>query len=83
MNMNKKWFLMMTSILFAVMISVGCNANPDPAPPDDDVIENGDNVPGVDKNDTIMDDDENDSDPDSEDIIEDPEDIGDRDNRDE
>ncbi|OAS82532.1 MULTISPECIES: hypothetical protein [Metabacillus] len=96
--MNKKWYLMMTSILLAAMVSVGCNnADPDPAPPEDDtgveenganndandIIEGEENVPGVDENDTMNKDDENDADPDPEDPIEDAEDMGDNNNKDE
>jgi hypothetical protein len=56
--MNKKWYLMMTSILLAAMVSVGCNnADPDPAPPEDDagVEENGTHENGTnnDANDII------------------------------
>jgi PBP1b-binding outer membrane lipoprotein LpoB len=80
--MNKKWFLMFTSILLAAMVSAGCNADPDPAPPgeDENVIE--ETVPGVDENDTMNKDDENDANTDPEDVIEDAEDM-DPDNKDE
>jgi hypothetical protein len=56
MTMNKKWYLMMTSILLAAMVSVGCNnVDPDPAPPENGVEENGTNENGAnnDANDII------------------------------
>jgi hypothetical protein len=52
--MNKKWFLMFTSILFAALVSVGCNnADPDPAPPED---ANKETVPGDENNTNNQDD---------------------------
>lgn len=88
--MNKKWFLMLTTILLSAMLSVGCAVDPDPAPPEDAIedegtVPNGDEetVPGVDENNTINQDDENDADRDPEDPIEDPEDINDANNKDE
>ncbi|MGM0875817.1 MAG: hypothetical protein ACQEWV_13735 [Bacillota bacterium] len=94
--MNKKWFLMFTSILLAAVVSVGCNVDPDPAPPEDANEETvpGDNenntnnqddatVPGVDENDTMNQDDEKDANRDPEDVIEDAKDMNDEDNKDE
>ncbi|KKI92458.1 hypothetical protein WQ54_08760 [Bacillus sp. SA1-12] len=49
----------------------------------DDAIEGEENIPGVDKNDTMNKDDENDAAPDPEDPIEDAEDLGDKNNKDE
>jgi PBP1b-binding outer membrane lipoprotein LpoB len=91
MAMSKKWFLMITSILLAAMVSVGCNADPDPAPPEDgqdtETVpevddQDQEDVPGVDEGDTMNKDDEKDANPDQEDVIEDPEDM-DQDNKDE
>ncbi|MGM0878921.1 MAG: hypothetical protein ACQEWV_30735 [Bacillota bacterium] len=98
MTMNKKWFFMLTGIFLSAMMLLGCNLNPDPAPPEEDQNQvdedlndtndlNGDtendNLPGVDEDDNMFKDDEEDADPDPEDPIEDPEDIGDKDNKDE
>ncbi|MGM0879266.1 MAG: hypothetical protein ACQEWV_32695 [Bacillota bacterium] len=33
--MNKKWFLMLTSLFLSAMMLVGCNIDPDPAPPEE------------------------------------------------
>jgi hypothetical protein len=42
--MNKKWFFMLIGIFLSAML-VGCNVDPDPAPPEDNngVDENGAN----------------------------------------
>jgi hypothetical protein len=73
--MNKKWYLMMTSILLAAMVSVGCNnADPDPAPPENNdtgVEENGTNENGANQNGTN----ENGANNDANDIIEGEENI--------
>ncbi|WP_419182802.1 hypothetical protein [Metabacillus fastidiosus] len=86
--MNNKWLLMLVSICLSIMMLVGCNANNDPAPTENDqnVDQNDDdtdNLPGVDKDDNMLKDDEKDNDPDPEDPVEDAEDMGDNDNKDE
>ena len=96
MDMNKKWLIMLTGILFSAML-VGCNGDQNPPPPeedqnqvDEDVNDTNDlnddtennNLPGVDEDDNLMKDDEKDTDPDPEDPIEDPEDMQDENNLD-
>jgi hypothetical protein len=34
--MNKKWFMVLASIMFAALMVVGCGANDNPAPPVDE-----------------------------------------------
>lgn len=47
MTVKKKWYLIMTGIFLSALMVVGCNANQDPNPPQDDqnqVDKNADDV---------------------------------------